>query len=89
MRLGIDALRYPAKEHGNTIYYSIGGMSLMTFLLLIATGLLLIAWPFAERTPELDLRRRRFAMVVLGLAVAFSVAFTIWGAVIPPGHAGG
>lgn len=43
-RLGIEGLRYPTKEHGNSIFYSLGGITFATFLLLIGTGIILAQW---------------------------------------------
>lgn len=52
--------------------------------ILVAFGVLflgLIAWPFIERAPELDPRRRPLAMAALGLALTVWAALTVWGAV--------
>lgn len=40
-RLGITALQYPVPEHANKLAYSLGGLALVSFLLLLATGILL------------------------------------------------
>ena len=40
-RLGIGGLRYPVPKHGNTLAYTLGGITLTTFVLLVATGIYL------------------------------------------------
>ncbi len=40
-RLGLSALRYPVPPHANTLGYSLGGITLVSFLILVATGFLL------------------------------------------------
>lgn len=40
-RLGIDALRYPIPEHANNLGWSLGGLTLVSFLVLIVTGIYL------------------------------------------------
>ena len=40
-RLGLSALRYPVPEHGNTLAYTLGGITLVTFVLLVVTGIYL------------------------------------------------
>lgn len=40
-RLGIKALHYPVPEHANKLAYSLGGLSLASFLLLLITGIVL------------------------------------------------
>jgi Cytochrome b/b6/petB len=40
-RLGLSGLQYPIPEHANTLAYSLGGLSLICFVLLVATGIFL------------------------------------------------
>ena len=40
-RLGIDALRYPVPEHANNLGWSLGGLTLISFLTLLVTGIYL------------------------------------------------
>lgn len=38
-RLGVSALRYPVPGHANTLGYTLGGITLVTFVLLVVTGI--------------------------------------------------
>jgi ubiquinol-cytochrome c reductase cytochrome b subunit len=49
-RLGIDALRYPVPEHGNNLAWSLGGLTAITLMVLIVTGVVLAQ--FYNPTPE-------------------------------------
>ena len=40
-RLGVKALQYPVPEHGNTLGWSLGGLTAATLFVLIATGIVL------------------------------------------------
>ncbi len=40
-RLGLKALQYDVPEHANRLAYSLGGLALMTFVLMVATGVFL------------------------------------------------
>jgi ubiquinol-cytochrome c reductase cytochrome b subunit len=40
-RLGIGGLRYPVPEHGNSLAYTLGGITAVSFVLLVATGIYL------------------------------------------------
>ncbi|MGH2984456.1 MAG: cytochrome b [Solirubrobacterales bacterium] len=40
-RLGIGELRYPVPEHANSLAYTLGGITLVSFLLLVLTGIYL------------------------------------------------
>ena len=40
-RLGIGGLRYPVPEHANSLPYTLGGVTLVSFLLLVVTGVYL------------------------------------------------
>ena len=49
-RLGIRALEYPVPEHANNVAWSLGGVTACAFLVLIATGILLVQ--FYAPVPE-------------------------------------
>lgn len=40
-RLGIGGLRYPVPEHANSVAYTLGGITLASFVLLVMTGIYL------------------------------------------------
>lgn len=40
-RLGVSALDYPVPTHANTFWYSLGGITLLSFLVTFVTGILL------------------------------------------------
>lgn len=40
-RLGLSGLQYPVPEHANRLAYSLGGLSLVSFILLLGTGIYL------------------------------------------------
>lgn len=48
-RLGIGALRYPVPEHANSLAYTLGGITLTSFVLLVVTGVYLAQ--FYDPTP--------------------------------------
>ena len=49
-RLGIDALRYPVPEHANSLGWSLGGLTLVSFVALVVTGIYLAQ--FYNPVPE-------------------------------------
>ena len=49
-RLGIKALEYPVPEHANNLAWSLGGITAFAFVVLIATGILLVQ--FYAPVPE-------------------------------------
>ena len=40
-RLGLSGIRYPVRRHANSLPYTLGGITLASFLLLVATGIYL------------------------------------------------
>ena len=40
-RLGIDAVRYPVPAHANSLAYSLGGLTAVSFVVLVITGIIL------------------------------------------------
>ena len=49
-RLGIGGLRYPVPEHANSLAYTLGGITLVSFALLVVTGVYLAQ--LYDPTPE-------------------------------------
>ena len=49
-RLGLAGLRYPVPEHANTVLYTLGGITLASFVLLVVTGVYLAQ--FYDPRPE-------------------------------------
>ena len=49
-RLGIRALEYPVPEHANNVAWSLGGITAVSFLILVVTGILLVQ--FYAPVPE-------------------------------------
>jgi quinol-cytochrome oxidoreductase complex cytochrome b subunit len=49
-RLGIDALRYPVPEHADNLAWSLGGLTIVSFLVLMITGVYLAQ--FYNPVPE-------------------------------------
>ncbi len=49
-RLGLDALRYPVPEHANNLAWSLGGLTAVSLVILIATGIVMAQ--FYDPTPE-------------------------------------
>jgi len=47
-RLGLRALQYPIPEHANRLAYSLGGLSLVSFILLLGTGIFLTQYYHAD-----------------------------------------
>ena len=64
-RLGIGGLRYPVPEHANSLAYTLGGITLASFVLLVITGIYLAQ--FYDPTPE-----RAHASVVYITDTAFA-----------------
>lgn len=49
-RLGLGGLRYPVPQHANSLAFTLGGITLVSFVLLIVTGIYLAQ--FYDPTPE-------------------------------------
>jgi quinol-cytochrome oxidoreductase complex cytochrome b subunit len=43
-RLGVRAIQYPVPEHANNLGWSLGGVTAVTLVTLIVTGILLAQW---------------------------------------------
>ena len=62
-RLGVKALQYPVPEHANNLGWSLGGLTAMSLLVLIATGLILTQF-FNPMPEEANASVRRIATEV-------------------------
>src|SRR5262245_8933474 len=49
-RMGIRALRYPVPEHANSLAWSLGGLTAVTLLVLIVTGVILVQFYIPDPT---------------------------------------
>jgi quinol-cytochrome oxidoreductase complex cytochrome b subunit len=76
-RLGIDALRYPVPEHANNLAWSLGGLTLVSFLVLLVTGIYLAQ--FYNPVPEAANQSVRDIMSDVWLG-AFTRGVHYWGA---------
>ncbi len=76
-RLGLKALTYPVPEHANKLAYSLGGLSLVTFVLMVGTGIVLTQ--FYEPDPRLAHASVRRIMTSVDLG-NFIRGVHFWGA---------
>ena len=76
-RLGLKGLQYPVPEHANKLAYSLGGLSLITFLLMVATGIFLTQYYDPDPARAHESVRSIIDSVTLG---SFIRAFHYWGA---------
>ena len=76
-RLGLSALQYPVPEHSNRLAYSLGGLSLISFVLMVATGIVLTQYYNPDPTQAHESVRRIITSVSLG---SFIRGFHYWGA---------
>lgn len=74
-RLGLKALTYPVPEHANKLAYSLGGLSLITFVLLLVTGIFLANYYHPDPTVAHASIRHIITGVTLG---GFVRAFHYW-----------
>lgn len=49
-RLGVKGLQYPVPEHANKLAYSLGGLSLITFLIMVGSGIFLTQYYDSDPT---------------------------------------
>ena len=82
-RLGLSALRYAVPEHANTLWYTLGGITFVGIVVLVATGIWLAQYynpdPAAARQSVLYIQdTARFGDVIRGIHVwtAYLVVFT-------------
>ncbi len=76
-RLGLTALQYPVPEHANKLAYSLGGLTLITFVLMVATGIYLTQYYNPDPTVAHESVRRMITSVSFG---KFVRGFHYWGA---------
>ncbi len=74
-RLGLSALTYPVPEHANRLAYSLGGLSLVSFVLLLATGVFLTQFYHADPVVAHESVHLIITHVTLG---GFMRAFHYW-----------
>lgn len=76
-RLGFSGLQYPVPAHANKLAYSLGGLSLASFLLLLGTGIALAQFYQPEPAAAHASVRRLITDVTLG---SYLRAFHYWAA---------
>lgn len=76
-RMGIKALRYDVPEHANNLGWSLGGLTMMTFLILLVTGVYLAQ--FYNPMPEVANQSVRSIMTDVWLG-AFARGLHYWAA---------
>ncbi len=76
-RLGLRGLAYPVPEHANKLAYSLGGLSLICFLLLLGTGIVLAQFYDPDPAAAHASVRRIITDVTLG---GWLRAFHYWAA---------
>jgi len=76
-RLGLRALQYPIPEHANKLAYSLGGVTLITFVLMVITGVYLTQFYNPEPGVAHESVRRIVTSVSFG---KFVRGFHYWGA---------
>jgi ubiquinol-cytochrome c reductase cytochrome b subunit len=74
-RLGLSALQYPVPEHANRLAYSLGGLSLVSFILLLGTGIFLTQYYHADPVVAHESVHRIINDVTLG---GFIRSFHYW-----------
>jgi len=76
-RLGLQGLQYPVPEHANKLAYSLGGLSLVTFVLMVITGIVLTQYFNPTESAAHQSVRNIITDVTLG---KFVRGFHYWGA---------
>lgn len=76
-RMGIKALRYDVPEHANNLGWSLGGLTMMSFLILVVTGVYLAQ--FYDPMPEVANQSVRSIMTDVWLG-AFARGLHYWAA---------
>jgi hypothetical protein len=76
-RLGLKGLQYPIPAHANTLAYSLGGLTLITFVLLVATGVFLTQY----YNPDPAVAHGSVRHIITGVTGGeFIRSFHYWGA---------
>ena len=76
-RLGLEGLQYPIPEHANKLAYSLGGLTLITFVLMVATGIYLTQYYNPDPAFAHESVRN---IITSGSAGKFIRSFHYWGA---------
>jgi len=76
-RLGLKALQYPVPEHANKLAYSLGGLTMIAFILMVATGIFLTQYYNPDPVAAHESVRNIITDVTLG---DFIRGFHYWGA---------
>lgn len=76
-RLGLTGLQYPIPEHANTFAYSLGGLTLITFVLMVVTGIYLTQYYNPDPVVAHESVRRIITSVSFG---KFVRGFHYWAA---------
>lgn len=76
-RLGLKGLQYPIPEHANKLAYSLGGLTLVTFILMVTTGIYLTQYYNPDPTVAHESVRNIITSVSFG---EFIRGFHYWGA---------
>lgn len=76
-RLGLEGLQYPIPEHANKLAYSLGGLTLITFVLMVATGIYLTQYYNPDPTFAHESVRN---IITSGSTGKFIRSFHYWGA---------
>jgi quinol-cytochrome oxidoreductase complex cytochrome b subunit len=75
-RLGLSGLQYPIPEHANKLAYSLGGLTLITFMLLVATGIYLTQY----YNPDPNFAHESVRHIITGVTLGdFIRGFHYWG----------
>jgi len=76
-RLGLKGLQYPIPEHANKLAYSLGGLTLITFVLMVATGIYLTQF----YNPDPNLAHASVRRIITSVSFGkFLRGFHYWGA---------
>src|SRR6266542_3966857 len=76
-RLGLKGLQYPIPAHANTLAYSLGGLALISFVLMVASGIFLTQY----YNPDPALAHASVRHIITGVTGGdFIRAFHYWGA---------
>ena len=76
-RLGLRGLQYPVPEHANKLAYSLGGLTLITFFLMVGSGVFLTQYYDPQPAKAHESVRHIIDSISLG---SFVRAFHYWGA---------
>ena len=76
-RLGIKGLQYPVPEHANKLAYSLGGLTMITFMIMVGTGIFLTQY----YNPDPTRAHASVAHIIQGVTLGrFVRGIHYWGA---------